>query len=203
MVGRILCVPLDQRAQESDDLRLEDPELLLNICQYLRDRFETSPLSVREEAVFFYKFLQEPARPIGSFDERDYYLGELALIAGTACRFLALRDESRRWFDLAEANFVLAHNASAHIARLAYQRLALRIEERDFEQVLTLAPQWVTAFRRLDLPEDALKCRFLEAIALKETESFDEAKKTLEEIRDDAMVVKNDRLAAIASQNLF
>ncbi len=202
-VGRILCVPLDQRAREFHDLSLEDPELLLNICQYLRDRFETSPLSVREEAVFFYKFLQEPARPIGSFDERDYYLGEFALIAGTACRFLALRDESRCWFDVAEANFVLAHNASAHIARLAYQRLALRIEERDFKQVLTFAPQWVTAFQRLDLPEDALKCRFLEAIALKETERFDEAKKTLEEIRDDAMGAKNDRLAAIASQNLF
>ena len=52
--------------------------------------------SVREEAVFFYKFLQKPTRPIGSFDERDYYLGEFALIAGTACRFLALRDESRQ-----------------------------------------------------------------------------------------------------------
>jgi tetratricopeptide (TPR) repeat protein len=202
-VGRIVRVPIDQRAHESDELGLEDPEVLLSICQYLRDRFETSPLSVREEAVFFYRFLQEPARPIGSFDERDYYLGEFALIAGTACRFLALRDESRRWFDLAEANFVLAHNASAHFARLAYQRLALRIEERDFGQVLTLAPQWVTAFRRLELPEDALKCRFLEAIALKETERFDEAKKTLEDIRNDAVLVKNDRLAAIASQNLF
>ncbi len=202
-VGRIFHVPSDQRATKSDELRLEDPEVLLGICQYLRDRLETSPLSVRQEAVFFYGFLKEPERPIGSFDERDYYLAEFALIAGTACRVLALRDDARHWFDLAEANFVLAHNANAHFARLAYQRLALRIEERDFEQVLMLASHWATAFRRLDLPEDALKCRFLEAIAFKETERFDEAKRALEEIRDDALIMKNDRLAAIACQNLF
>jgi tetratricopeptide (TPR) repeat protein len=202
-VDRILEVSLDCRAGQADELRLEDPEVLLSICQYLRDRFETSPISVREQAIFFYRFLEKPPRPIGSFDERDYYLGEFALTAGTACRFLALRDESRHWFDLAEVNFVLAHNASAHFARLAYQRLALRVEERDFDQVLTLAPRWVMAFRDLQLLEDALKCRFLEAIALKEIERFDEAERTLKEIRDDAVALKSDRLAAIASQNLF
>ena len=58
----------------------------------------------------------------------------------------------------------LAKPRSDYVARVAYQRLALRIEERDFEQVLMLASHWAAAFRRLGLPEDALKCRFLEVV---------------------------------------
>lgn len=203
LADQILALPAEERDRRSTELNLDDPELLLCVCERLRDLFDSRPSSVREDAIFFYSFVESPRRQIGSFDERDYYLGEFALIAGTACRFLALRDESKRWFDLAEANFVLVHNASAHFARLAYQRLALRIEERQFDTVLKLAPHWVSAFIRLELPEDALKCRFLEAIALKETDRFDEAKRALEAIRNDSAARHNDRLGAIASQNLF
>ena len=44
----------------------------------------SSPASVRDEAEFLYRFIESPRREIGLFDERDYFLGETALLAGNA-----------------------------------------------------------------------------------------------------------------------
>jgi len=200
---RTLGMTEEQRLDRSDELNLDDPEQLLSLCKLLSGLSEVEPARARDEAAFFYRFLESAKRQIGVFDEKDYYLGEFALLAGVACRILSRRDEARRWFELSEANFVLAHNPSAHFARLAYQRLALRLEERDFETILRLAPRWVDCFDRLELREDALKCRFLEAHALKETDHFAEAKQEFSRISDDAKFLQLDRLAAIADQNLF
>jgi hypothetical protein len=199
----ILAVPQRERLRRPLELHLEDSEQLLAVSELLRQLVEVEPVRAREEAEFFYRFLETPLRPIGLFDERDYYLGEFAYIAGGACRILARRDEARHWFDLAEANFVLSHNASAHIARLAYQRLALKLEERNFNSVLELAPKWVECFARLGLPEDALKCRFLEAHVLKETERLEEAKQAFRSIKTDSEARGLDRLAAIFFRFMF
>jgi tetratricopeptide (TPR) repeat protein len=199
----ILATPIAQRLERAVELHLEDSEQLLAVAEQLRRLVEVEPARAREEAEFFYRFLEDPLRPIGVFDERDYYLGEFAYIAGGACRILARRDESRRWFELSEASFVLSHNASAHIARVAYQRLALKVEERDFGSVLELAPRWVECCSRLGLAEEALKCRFLEAHALKETERLEQAKQAFGSIKEEAKSRQLDRLAAIAGQNLF
>jgi hypothetical protein len=199
----ILETSITERLERSDELHLEDPEQLLSVCILLWGLGEVEPARARDEAAFFYGFIETPKRPIGIFDERDYYLGEFALIAGGTSRILSKREDARRWFDLAEANFVLSHNASAHIARLAYQRLALKLEERNFNSVLELAPRWVECFARLGLAEDALKCRFLEAHVLKETERLDEAKRAFRSIKADSEAGGLDRLAAIAAQNLF
>lgn len=199
----ILETSITERLERSDELHLEDPEQLLSVCILLWGLGEVEPARARDEAAFFYGFIETPKRPIGIFDERDFYLGEFALIAGGTCRILSKREDARRWFDLAEANFVLSHNASAHIARLAYQRLALKLDERNFDSVLELAPRWVECFTRLGLAEDALKCRFLEAHVLKETERLDEAKRAFRLIKTDSEARGLDRLAAIAGQNLF
>jgi len=200
---KTLATARSERQGLTGQLHLEDPEQLLALCELLRGRLESIPSEVREEAAFFYSFLEFPRRSIGSFDERDYYLGEFALIAGTACRVLSRRDEARHWFDRAETSLVLTHNASAHVARIAYQRLALRLEERQFDAIMELAPRWFECFSKLGLEEDALKCRFLEAHALKETERLSEAKDAFRRISEDAKALKADRLAAIAAQNVF
>jgi tetratricopeptide (TPR) repeat protein len=199
----VLATPIEERPRQFQELHLEDPEQLLSLCALLWGLGEVEPARARDEAAFFYGFLEEPKRSIGIFDERDYYIGEFALIAGGACRILSKREEAKRWFDLAEASFVLSHNASAHIARLAYQRLALKLEERNFNSVLELAPRWVECFERLGLAEDALKCRFLKAHVLKETERLDEAKQAFRSIKADSEARGIDRLAAMAGQNLF
>jgi tetratricopeptide (TPR) repeat protein len=172
------------------------------VCGRLRDRTEGSPASVRDDAEFLYLFLGKPNRPIGFFDERDYFLGETALIAGTACRVLSRREEARRWFDRADASFRHTVNAVAEWSRVAYQRLALKMEERHTEEVLELAPALVTSFENLKMPEDALKCRFLEAVALKEGDRLDEAAELFRQICQDAERLGSEKLLAIASYNL-
>jgi tetratricopeptide (TPR) repeat protein len=198
-----LATPRPVRGTQVNELHLEDPEQLLALCALLRRRLEMAPAEVLSDSEFFFEFLQNPKRPVGKFDERDYYLGELALLAGTACRLLAFRDRARRWFDRAESNFVLAHNSSAHVARVAYQRLAVRLEERQFDEVTELAERWFEAFQALGLPEDALKCEFLGAHALKETGRYEEAKAAFRKINERANELNNENLAAIAAENLF
>lgn len=200
---RALKTPTGERRGRDSELQLEDPEQLLAVCDLLRRRMESSPAEILPEAEFFFRYLETPVRPVGRFDEREYYLGEFALTAGIACRFLARRAEGRQWFDRAESYFVLVQNSSAHVARVAYQRLAIRAEERAFEEVSEFAARWFDVFTSLELPEEALKCRFLQAHALKETARYEEAKQAFREIEEAARRLENDTLTAIAAENLF
>lgn len=199
---RALEVPLPERAARADELRLEHAEVLLATCEILTRRIEAAPASVAEEADFFYRFLETPVRKIGEFDEREYYLGELALVAGGANRILFRREDARRWFDRAESNFVRVANAGAHFARLAYQRLALATEERRFDEVLELAPVWSDNSRRLGLPEEALKCRLLEALSRRETGDIAGATDVFRAIHREAETASSAKLLASAANNL-
>lgn len=199
---RALVVPIDQRETRARELRLEDPELLLGVCEILRERLETAPATVRDEAEFFYRFLESPRRAIGAFDEREYFLGEFALLAGTADRFLFHREEAGRWLARAEACLILVANAPVHIARLAYQRLALAAEERRFDQVLEFAPRWSENLQTLGAPEEALKCLFLEAACLREVGKTPEAIRVYEDICVKAEQGGNVRLLGQAANGL-
>ncbi|MGH9365813.1 MAG: tetratricopeptide repeat protein [Thermoanaerobaculia bacterium] len=199
---RVLATPIPEQRERALQLHLEDPEQLLCLCELLRSRLESSPANVLAEVEFLYDFLEKPRREIGEFDEREYFLGELALTAGTACRVLFHRDEARRWFDRAEANFVLVQNPSAQVARLSYQRLALGMEERRFDEILEFAPIWSENLDRLGLPEDALKCGFLVALALREIGQLKEAIHAYHDLYQKAEALGNARLTAQAANNL-
>lgn len=199
---RILSMPLEERAACAEGLRLEDPDVLLSLAARLRDRLDASPATVRDEAEFAYRFLRTPERPIGLFDEREYFLGEFALVAGTACRQLSRRDEARLWFDRSEAGFRHTMNTVADLSRLAYQRLALRMEERHLDAVLDLSPSLVASFRKLGMPQEELKARFLEGLALMESEKLGEAADLFLEICRDAESLGSEKLLASAYGNL-
>ncbi len=199
---RVLATPIEERRENASKLHLDDPELLLSICELLRSRVESEPAVARDDAEFLFAYLAEAGRTVGHFDERDYFLGELALIAGGACRFLFRRDEARRWFVRAEAKFVLTENGSANIARLAYQKLALATEERKFDEVLEGASLWAVTFKSLGLAEGALKCLFLEGNVLRETGRVPEAVAVFERICVEAEETENVRLLAIATGTL-
>lgn len=199
---RILALPLEDRTALAEELRLEEPDVLLSLAARLRDRLDTSPVTVCDEAGFVYRFLQTPERPIGLFDEREYFLGEFALLAGTACRQLSRRDESRLWFDRSEAGFRHTMNAVADLSRLAYQRLALRMEERNLEAVLELSPSLVQSFRKLTMPQEELKARFLEGLALMESEKLGEAVEVFQKICREAESLGSEKLLASAYGNL-
>ena len=162
---RVLSTPVDERTARAKTLHLEDPETLLALCGVIRERMSASPASAKAEAEFLYRFIESPRREIGLFDERDYFLGETALLTGMACRCLSQREEAWLWFDRAEAGFRHTMNAPAELSRLSYQKLAERFEERQVDVVLELLPSLIESFQKLGMPEDALKCRFLEGLA--------------------------------------
>jgi tetratricopeptide (TPR) repeat protein len=198
----LLAIPQPERLKRPSELNLEDPEVLLSVTQQLTPRIEAAPSDIRDEAEFFFRFLESPQRPIGDFDERDYFLGEFALMAGTCSRLLFRRDEARAWLDRAEAFFVQCAGASSLSVRVAYQRLALAIEERKFEQIFELAPLWAQSAARLGMFEEGLKCRLLVALALIERDRLDDAVEQLEEIRRDSASTGVLRLEALSITNL-
>jgi tetratricopeptide (TPR) repeat protein len=202
LAGHALAVPRHERVEQTPELKLEDPELLLCVGEILRSRLETAPLQARDDAEFFYGFIDKPIRPISEHDECEYFLGELALTAGTASRFLCHIDQAKLWFQRAEANFALVQNADAHWARVAYQRLALAVEERRFQEVLDLAPVWAETFTKLGMPEDALKCHFLESAACWEIGEYGRAIEVHKRIYAQAESSASTRLLAQAAGNL-
>src|SRR5713101_4150315 len=139
------AIPVEHRRGRERELSLDDPETLLPLLEALRTKCETDPANVHEEATFLYSFLEElkPDYPASAFllDEREYFLGESARIIGGVCRYLSRREECRRWLDLSEAWFLLTENAAGNISKVHYQRLALKVEERDFAPVLELLPR--------------------------------------------------------------
>ncbi|HYT31419.1 MAG TPA: hypothetical protein VEO37_02395, partial [Thermoanaerobaculia bacterium] len=181
-------------------------ETLLPLLEVLRTQWETDPKKVLEEALFLYQFLQgkESRYPMDAFllDEREYFLGETARIAGNVCRALSLREEAYRWFDLADGWFRLTENASGNLSKVAYHRLALRLEERDFRSVEELLPQLIASFEKLGMTEDALKSRILEAGILKETDRLAEAAQAFREIAVVADGARLDSLLAHVHVNL-
>jgi len=199
---RIFATSFDERLSKKRSLHLEDPETLLAICALLRQRIDTDPAGARDEAEFFFHFIESPKRDIGLFDERRYFLGEFALLAGAACRHLSRREEAWLWFDRSESNFRHTINAAADLSRLGYQRLAERMEERQIEAVLELLPDLQASFRELGMPEDALKARFLEGLALIETDQFPEAVNVFQEICGEAKALGNEKLLATSFANL-
>ena len=200
--ARALATPMSEREEKASELYLDEPELLIPLCELLTKQLETSPTTVCEEAEFFYRFVSTPKRPIGLLDEREYFMGELALIAGTACRVLFRREQARRWFDVAETNVVLVANGTAHVARLAYQKLALAVEERRFDEVLKLAPVWSENLLQLGMPVDALKCRFLVGIVLWESGRLRDSVDLFRGICNEAEAIQSVRLIAQAFNNL-
>ena len=197
----LAAAPAD-RIEHARRLGLEDPELLLCVSEILRSRLEATPLPVRDESEFFYRFLDKPVRQIGVHDEREYFLGEFALTAATASRFLFRVEEAKSWVRRAEANFALVQNANAQWGRVSYQRLALALEAREFEEVLELAPLWANAFHRLEMSEDALKCRFLEGTAHRELGNLPLAIRIFSDVFAEAERFANLRLMAQAANNL-
>ena len=190
-----MSAPADERAGRIREFHLENPETLLAVCHRLDADIETSPAEVHRAAWDAYEFIEkQTGRETFLFDEREYYLGELAILAGTAARILTLRDEARNWLDRAETWFLLTANASGDTARVGYQRLALKMEERQFSEVLRLTAPLAESFRRANAKELALKCRYLEGAALRETGALAEALERFENILEEAKAIASARI---------
>jgi tetratricopeptide (TPR) repeat protein len=145
------------------------PDLLLAVCSALRDRIDLSAGAVFSETSELYAAMAKPEREIGAFDEKEYFLGETALLAGTSARVLGKRSESELWLDRSEAGFRHTINPSPLLASVTYQRLALRCESGRYAEVVELAPLLASSFKKLGMLREESKCHFLEGLALKQS----------------------------------
>jgi tetratricopeptide (TPR) repeat protein len=177
-----LEIRLSDRTEECVDASLSDGDVLTSIFSLLWDLINSSPSVVAEEAPAIYKWLS--ARPENDFffDERDFFLGESALLAAGSLRLLGKREETERWLDRADAGFRHTVAPTAHLARVSYIRLTLRYDMRRHEDLLELVPSVALTFQKLGMGNDLAKCRFLEAMSLKELGRIDEAVNRLERL---------------------
>jgi tetratricopeptide (TPR) repeat protein len=89
-----------------------------------------------------------------------------------------------------------------HFARVAYQKLALSVEERQFREVLDLSPLCAETCRRVGLVEEALKTRFVEGLAHRDLGDVKRATELFHEILRDAESLGDVCLEALAANNL-
>src|SRR5437773_1336704 len=110
-------------------------------------------------------------------------------------------------FPLPTASSEEGRAAAARILERGFrERLAkaadLRIEEPQLDAVLELAPPLAETFERLSMPEDSLKCRFLEGLALMESDLLSESVEIFRDICREAERLGNEKLLGSAYANL-
>jgi tetratricopeptide (TPR) repeat protein len=158
-----------ERTEGFKEALLSSPDVLFALCARLRDISDSSPAVVGPEAGDTYGWLAASGRQVGLFDERDYLLGEFALVAGGANRLLGKHVDAELWLDRAEASFRHTVNSTPNLANVAYARLALRFQTRRFQDVLELIPSLEQSYERLGMVRELAKSRFLEAMCLKQS----------------------------------
>jgi tetratricopeptide (TPR) repeat protein len=137
------------------------------LATLLHDHLDTSPAEVAEEAGELFDSIVESKCPTGLFDERDYLLGQCALTAGAASRQLGKRQDTERWLNRAESRFRRTLNPAPKLAEVAYQRLALKYDSRELEDVLELIPSLTSSYLKLGMRREFSKTEFLRAMTLK------------------------------------
>src|SRR5512138_398394 len=178
-----LSVSIAERSDDNREESLSSPDVLMAICSQLRQKRDLVPALVEREACDAYQWIARSGCDLGLFDERDYFLGETALLAGTACRQLGRREEALLWLDRAEAGFRLTMNPAPGLSNVAYARLAIRFEMGRYQDVLELVPSLEASFVKLRMHLEAAKCRLLLAMTLKQTGENSRAIRLLDEAR--------------------
>jgi tetratricopeptide (TPR) repeat protein len=129
---------------------------------------------VAEESVGTYERISARAN-FGLFDERDFFLGEFAFLAGGAFRLMGKRGEALDWLSRADYCFRHTINPAAGLANVSYARLALTFDTGEYAAVLQGAPALRESFLRLGMHTEVAKCSLLEAFALKQLGKSDTA----------------------------
>lgn len=174
---------IEERGPECRDRVLSNPDVLMAVCLLLRDHAEVSPADVAKEAGQLYAAISKTSHFPGLFDEKQYFLGETALLMGRALRHLGKREEAELWLDRADAGFRLTVNSGPVLANVAYARLALRYDWHRYQDVIELLPSLVQTFETLRMDHEAAKCRYLEAVCWKQLGERTKSVEVLEQLR--------------------
>ena len=156
-----------ERNDELAQVISSDVRSVFGLCELLREYCDSCPAKALTEASFFFKWISERGH-IALENERTYFLGTLALLAGTASRFVGLREGAARWFERAQCFLSKLRNSEPELAKLAYGRLTLSYELRQYALIVRDVPFLLVRCRKLGLEELEIKCLFVEGSALKE-----------------------------------
>ncbi len=148
----------------------------------MRESWENCPGAVADESGAVYACLSKTDTKVGLFDERQYFLGEAALIAATAHRFVGKHEDARRWLDRADLAFRRTINPGPALANVSYARLAIGYVEGRFTDLLEMLPMLIEDYRNLRMGLEADKCEFLMARTLSDLGRKSEAIGLLESI---------------------
>src|SRR5687768_1915852 len=74
-----LAISIEERTHADRERFLSNPDILTSLCAVLRR--EPTPAVMEREAREVYEWTARPGVALGVFDERDYALGEFALLA--------------------------------------------------------------------------------------------------------------------------
>ncbi len=96
-IARLYLSTAEEDRSEGMREDLSNCDVLLAICKILRDGMESSPAITVTEASSLYRWAANPRFAVGVFDEREYVLGEAALIAAKGSRFLGKLGDAERW----------------------------------------------------------------------------------------------------------
>src|SRR5262245_46502687 len=133
-----LSTPTERRSPEFLAETLCDADVLSCLVATLSVRINTAPATVIDEASSIYRWLSGRTEREFFFDERDYFMGEFALLSGASCRLVGRRDEAEGWLDRSDASFRHTVAPGPHLARVSFNRLALRFDMSRFADVLEL-----------------------------------------------------------------
>ena len=90
-----LATPGRERTPEGIDVELGDGDVLMSVCSLLWEAANTSPADVAGEAPTIYKWISARSEKCFFFDERDFFMGEVALLPGARSGF-SVSASSRR-----------------------------------------------------------------------------------------------------------
>src|SRR6202162_125635 len=169
-----LSTPEENRSVEFFEETFSNCDVLFSVCQILRDMIESDPAASVTEASVLYRWSTNPTSEVGLFDEREYMLGETALIAAKGSRLLGKFTDAERWLDRSEAAFRHTVNPAPSLAGIAFERLALRFASGRFEETLELLPSLKSSFNKLGMDIENAKAQFLEAVTLRALGRVDE-----------------------------
>lgn len=183
LVEEYFSISIETRSEDWKLRVLSNADAVLAICAFLREIRDSEPRRVLAESCLGYEWIRSASDRLSFFDERDYFMGELALLAGTASRLLGQRADAIRWLDRAEAAFRHTVNPGPGLSNVAYVRLSLKFELGEYDDVLDLLPSLHASFERLGMITEKTKCRLLEAMTFKGTGRIRQALEVLEPAR--------------------
>jgi len=199
---RYLDTPMSERSSDLLENCIAEPDAILALLGELRERCNTVPAIANDEAAKLFWLLNERPDRVGVFDEGHYFAGEAALMAGATSRLLGKRDDAELWFDRAESRYHRTINPGAALGRVSLERLVLLYDARRYERVFEILPSLVESFGKWGMVREALKCRLLEAMTLKETARLSEAVNRFRSLKNDPNVASEPAMHGVILAHL-